>query len=102
MDVGIVNMVLLAIKEERGRQDTLKVEGRFEHTPNEVPLLVGYGMLCEEVGEVARCILSMEGYVQEKLTVDDARKELIQVAAIAVAMVEGIQTNDPDKLVILI
>jgi hypothetical protein len=44
----------------------------------------------------------MEGYVQEKLTVDDARKELIQVAAIAVAMVEGIQTNDPDKLVILI
>jgi hypothetical protein len=102
MDTGIVNMVLLQIKEERGRQDTLKARGRFDHTPDEVPLFVSYGMLSEEIGEVARCILAMDGYVSEKLTVDDCRKELIQVAAIALAMVEGIQTQDADKLTIRI
>jgi hypothetical protein len=102
VDVGIVNMILLQVKEERARQDDLKAEGRFDHTPNEVPLFVSYGMVSEEVGEVARCILAMDGYVSEKLTVDDARKELIQVAAIAVAMIEGIDTQDADKLTIRI
>ena len=82
---------MMKVLRERARQDRLKKEGRFKNTPDEVPLIRSYAMLSEEMGEVARCILAMDGWVQEELTDEDCHKELIQVMAIAAAMVEGIE-----------
>lgn len=82
--------VLQAVRGERERQELLKNDGRFQNTPDEVELLDSYAMLSEEVGEVARSILGSMGRVQEQLTVWSVREELVQVAAIAVAMIEGI------------
>jgi NTP pyrophosphatase (non-canonical NTP hydrolase) len=98
MNEAITDGILNVVKKERQRQEALKKEGRFSFTPDEVPLSRSYEMLMEEVGEVARCILSIDGYVPEVFTVHDCRSELIQVAAIAVAMVEWIETQEPDKL----
>jgi NTP pyrophosphatase (non-canonical NTP hydrolase) len=92
--------IMMQVLTERARQERLKKEGRFKYTPNEVPLVRSYAMLAEEMGEVARGILAISGYVQEELTIDDVRTELIQVMAIAAAMVEGIETEDPDRLVL--
>jgi hypothetical protein len=89
-----INQVLHSIRNERVRQEALKVEGRFKYTPDEVPLVRSHAMLSEECGEVARCALAVSGYVQEDLTLDDAFKELIQVAAIATAMAEAILRDD--------
>lgn len=89
-----INKVLHAIRNERVRQEALKAEGRFKYTPDEVPLVRSHAMLSEECGEVARCALAISGYVQEGLTVDDCYKELVQVAAIATAMAEGILRDD--------
>jgi len=93
-----INHVLHDIRNERVRQEALKVEGRFKYTPDEVPLVRSHAMLSEECGEVARCALAVSGYVQEDLTLDDAYKELIQVAAIASAMAEGIIRDDRPTL----
>lgn len=85
--------VLNEVHAERARQIGLKRAGRFAYTPDEVPLIRGHAMLSEECGEVARAALAASGYVQESLTVTDVRKELVQVAAVAVAMVEGIDAG---------
>lgn len=85
---------LAGVRNERYRQVRLKEQGRFTHTPDEVSLERGYLMLAEEFGEVSTAIQSVNGSVQEELTLKDVRKELIQVAAIAVAMVEGIDNNE--------
>lgn len=98
MNQPIVEGVLRTVFLERARQDKLKSEGRFKNTPNEASLFKAHAMLSEEMGEIARCILSQSGEVQEKLTVDDLRKELIQLAAVAVAIVEGIEERQADRL----
>lgn len=87
---AIVDDILDDVFRERQRQNALKAAGRFKYTPNEVPLTHSCVMLSEEVGEVARGALAVGGYVQEELTLADVRKELVQVAAIAVAMIQGI------------
>lgn len=99
MNSDTLNRVLAYVKAERGRQEEMKAAGRFKFTPDEVPLIRSFAMLSEEVGEVARDILSVSGYVQEERGLDDVRKELIHVAAIAVAMIEGIETFDHDHLI---
>lgn len=86
--------ILDQIEKERLRQEHLKRDGRFKYTPDEVPLIRSTAMLTEELGEVARAALAVSGYVQEELTLDDCRKELIQVAAVAMAMVEGIDRDE--------
>lgn len=48
----------------------------------EVPLPVKVTVLLEEVGEVARAILEQKP--------EDLRSELVQVAAVAVAMIEAV------------
>jgi hypothetical protein len=68
---------------ERDRQDTLKAEGRFTHTcadllPNEKRLAV----LAEEFGEVARAVCNRDA--------NNLREELVQVAAVALAWLEGV------------
>lgn len=78
------------VKNETNRQVQLKAEGRFKFTPKdtEVPDTVKLGMLAEEFGEVARCVLANMDIVQEPASVEQLRKELVQVAAIAVAWLE--------------
>lgn len=85
---------LIAVGEERARQEELKAEGRFAYTAAD-PALDEHklAMLTEEVGEVAREILALAGIVQESATRAKLRRELIQVAAIAVAWVEALEWN---------
>lgn len=78
------------IKHEIARQILLRAQGRFTHTPKDsgVPDFVKFGILSEELGEVARCVLANSRLVQESASVDNLREELVQVAAIAVAWLE--------------
>jgi len=79
------------IEHEISRQVLLQEQGRFRHTPKDstLPTTFKFGMLAEELGEVARCVLANAGLVQEKPSVDNLREELVQVAAIAVAWLES-------------
>lgn len=80
---------------ERFRQEDLKVSGRFEFTcadggmSNAEKLTV----LTEEVGEVAREVLTQDGRRLARDTIgtrEQLRKELVQVAAVAVAWIEAL------------
>lgn len=74
---------------ERAKQDRLKKEGRFRHTLDDNP---GYTdeekliALLEEVTEVGKAIMGEKGHIQDGGDID---KELIQVAALAFAWLEG-------------
>lgn len=76
------------ISNERRRQDKLKAEGRFTATcADPISNDRRLSILVEEVGEVARASLGQAGAVQDG---GNLRKELVQVAAIALAWIEGI------------
>jgi hypothetical protein len=87
---------LLDVYAERRRQDRLRDEGRFAATlADKDALLLGekLAVITEEIGECARCVLSMCGLVQEELEVEDLRKELVQVAALACAWIESLDAE---------
>lgn len=86
MERVIHDQVLALVSEERVRQAALRAAGKFPYTPDcpEVPPLLNLAMLIEEVGEVARELQA------GSVSADRLREELIQVAAIAVAWVEGL------------
>lgn len=88
-DVLRMLAALESVRDERTRQEWLKQAGRFEFTPADPGMSNGQrlGCLMEELGEVARAMLEGENAVNDKHDVD-LRKELIQVAALAVAWVE--------------
>lgn len=86
--------VLGEVSLECDRQFRLKQEGRFSYTPDQVHPLMGLAMLTEEIGEVAREVLALTGDVQEPGNVPKLRTELIHVAAIAVAMITGIDQGN--------
>lgn len=72
---------------ERRRQEQLRVDGRFVQTcadPAMDPLLA-LAVLAEEFGEVARAVVEQD--------LEQAETELIQVAAVAVAWVEGLRAR---------
>lgn len=74
-----------AIVNERERQDDLKARGEFAYTPaDEIPASEAAVILGEEVGEVNRAILE-HGADSPQLA-----DELVQVAAVALAWIEGI------------
>jgi len=81
---------LNAILAERERQEQLKAEGRFVYTCADVEMttMACLAVLTEEVGEVARAVLSMKGLAKDEI---ELRKELIQVAAVALAWLEGME-----------
>lgn len=79
-----MNAVLREVIEERIRQD--EKWGEQNHTPIEWIPILG-----EEVGEVNKACL--ETYFQDGDDYSDYREELIQVAAVAVAMVECLDRN---------
>ena len=82
--------ILISVQHERLRQEQLKAAGKFTKTcadnmPNAERLVV----LAEEFGEVAREVCeSLEGKPTPNL-----RTELIQVAAVCVAWVEGLDRD---------
>ena len=87
--VEIFNRILL----ERQRQEKLKAEGRFPYTAaDDIPLLAKNGILGEEAGEVSTACLNYEGFSRdyEPNGLTEIHKELIQVAAVALAFLEGI------------
>lgn len=87
--------VLMDVGSERLRQDVLKERGRFEYTCADNGLTSAEKLAClvEEVGEVAQEVLTQEG---RRIACDTIgtrevlRKELVQVAAVAVAWIEGL------------
>lgn len=80
--------VLNEVFSERFRQDAMW--GEQNHSPTEWASILG-----EEVGEVSRAIneitFNHPGY-REKAR-QDYRRELVEVAAVAVAMVESLDRN---------
>lgn len=84
--------VLHAVRDERIRQEVLKAEGRFNHTPADFSMTAAERLatIAEEVGEVARHVLQEEHLTHDGVSNDgDLDKELVQVAALAVAWLEG-------------
>ncbi len=71
-----------AIRQERKRQDA-KWGDQSGNAPT-----VWATVLAEEVGEAAQAALHVQ--FEHELTIADLRKELIEVAAVAVAWVEAI------------
>jgi NTP pyrophosphatase (non-canonical NTP hydrolase) len=87
--------VLILVGSERMRQDILKEQGRFEFSCADDGLTNAEKLACltEELGEVAQEVLTQEGRRLARDTVgtkEALRKELVQVAAVAVAWIEGL------------
>jgi len=92
-------IALNEIVDERERQEKLREEGRFTHTPAEGSHYENLAMITEEIGEVAREVLTQPGDPAAFDTIGSPhslRKELIQVAAIALAWCEKVPV-DPMK-----
>jgi NTP pyrophosphatase (non-canonical NTP hydrolase) len=88
---------LRLVKVERIRQEKLKDEGRFEFTcadPEGLTNAEKLACLTEELGEVAQEVLTQEGRRLARDTTgtrEGLRKELVQVAAVAVAWIEALE-----------
>jgi NTP pyrophosphatase (non-canonical NTP hydrolase) len=84
--------VVRDVKAEMVRQAQLKREGRFKHTPRDtdIPDTLKLAMLLEECGEVSRATLARAKVVQETEQDHSLKKELVQVAAIAIAWAEAL------------
>lgn len=81
-----IHDVFAAIATERSRQEDLKAAGRFAHTLSDpIDRHRKLTILTEEVGEVARALC-------DRSPDEELRAELIQVAALAVAWLEGMTT----------
>jgi NTP pyrophosphatase (non-canonical NTP hydrolase) len=78
--------VMAAVSHERDRQERLKADGRFAYTCADAGIdgFARFAILLEEVGEVARALNEAD------IDGPNLRAELLQVAAVAVAWVEGI------------
>lgn len=95
----LVVPILREVANERYRQEKLRLEGRFAHTCADLNVSEGYklGVLMEEVGEVARAMMEKMGLIGDVHN-KDLRKELIQVAAVAVAWVESLPQEGEGSL----
>lgn len=88
--------VLSDVIVERERQQKLKAEGRFRYTCADPEITDDecYVVLGEEFGEVAQQVLTQPDRVGGERSFDTVgsraglRKELVQVAAVAVAWIE--------------
>lgn len=88
--------ILAEVIQERVRQETLRIEGVFAHTLNEPDYTMSQKLatLTEELGEISRVIqniecmrLKQEG---QQLYLPSLRNELLQLAALSVAWLEGL------------
>lgn len=81
------------VSRERVHQLRLKAEGRFDYTASDIEVseTLKLLMIQEEVGEVARNIMARAGIVTDgDPTTEALVKELVQVAALSLAFVEGL------------
>lgn len=84
---------IYAVIQERKRQEEAKASGKFTYTCADVEMTDSerFLVLGEEFGEVARGVLeSHGGLVREAGSLLRLRAELVQVATVAVAWIEGI------------
>jgi NTP pyrophosphatase (non-canonical NTP hydrolase) len=89
----------LKILNERAEQERLKAEGRFKYTCADLEMSNSEKavVLVEEVGEVCRAVLESNGLVHDGRKVGNyaqLQKELIQVAAVAVAWLEALKKSN--------
>jgi NTP pyrophosphatase (non-canonical NTP hydrolase) len=83
--------ILDDVSAERERQEHLKAMGKFPHTPADVGAMTApeiLAVLAEEFGEVA--MLVSDAIAGRPLDPGHLREELVQVAAVCVAWVEGL------------
>jgi len=87
--------VLVEVGNERMRQNELKAAGRFEYSCADIELsnFERLTILMEEVGEACRAALE-ENKLSHDVSERNLRTELIQIAAVAVACVEGLDNDD--------
>ena len=89
--------VVMDVVKERMRQDELKNAGRFKFTCADDGLLdtERLAILVEEVGEASRAVLNAQRLVDDKMVFAELelKKELVQVAAIAVAWLEYLEKH---------
>jgi NTP pyrophosphatase (non-canonical NTP hydrolase) len=90
----VLNEVLATVADERDRQEEMKAQGKFRYTcaDHEMTHADCLAVLTEEVGEVARAVLNINRLTSDRGDVTALREELVQVAAVAVAWVEGLWT----------
>lgn len=84
--------IFLSISLERERQEKLHAAGRFAHTcaSPDIANTERLAILGEEFGEVCRAVLEDERSAFD-VHGSDLRSELIHVAAVAVAWLEGME-----------
>lgn len=95
IDPDRTRLVLNDVLAERERQEQLVIEGRYPSSAADPELsnYVKLTVLAEEVGEVAQEVSTLAGRRQCRGTLgtpEALRKELVQVAAIAVAWIEAL------------
>lgn len=83
--------ILDDISAERERQTALKAMGQFKREVHELGASDALAVLAEEFGEVANVVADM--VAGKPLETDHLREELIQVAAVCVSWVEGIDAQ---------
>lgn len=85
------DVVLDDVRAERRSQEFHREQGKFKYTCADLGIddLERLAVLTEEVGEVARAVLEHMELVND-LGDTDLRKELVQVAAVAVAWIEAL------------
>lgn len=93
MSLYVWTRALESIASERSRQEALREAGRFTHTAASPGITEEQclAILVEEVGEVARQVLTQPGTAIANDTegsLEDLRGELVQVAAIAAGWIE--------------
>lgn len=92
LEVGSrLEYVLITVGSERKRQLLLQKQGRFKYTLSDEGLTDAERLACivEEVGEVGRNVLARASLVSDGEESPEAlRKELCQIAALAVAWME--------------
>lgn len=83
------------IETERLRQEFLKQDGRFQFTCADVEMANGdrLAVLMEEVGETAQAVLELSLISHDRHDTT-LRKEIVQVAAVCVAWLEGLDNED--------
>jgi hypothetical protein len=99
--------VFADISRERHRQEALKAAGKFQYTNADPEMPPGdkVSVIGEEFGEVCCASLNTQGLSTDAPERGELRKELIQLAAVAVAWVEAIDRSsgasappaDPDQ-----
>ncbi len=89
------NNAMKDVRIERERQETL-VRVKFEYTCADptIPDIRKLSVLAEEFGEAARHVSDFDSSIPKIRAKAALREELIQIAAVAVAWVEGLDAED--------